>query len=61
MKKIILSCSLILFLWKLAPYQDFKDLFLRLNTFDQFQQYDEVDLEILEASKYLLSVRLGRS
>ena len=40
--------------------QAYKDLLTRLNTFDKFEQYDSVDLEILEVANYLLSTPIQR-
>ncbi|MFW5760625.1 MAG: hypothetical protein ACOCXH_06580 [Cyclobacteriaceae bacterium] len=40
--------------------QDFKNFFERLNSFNKFEQYDEVDQEILEVSNYIISAPIQR-
>jgi len=61
MKNLLLSSTLLFFLLNSATCQDFENLFEQLNSFNEFEQYNKVDLEILEASNYLLSIPIQRS
>lgn len=58
--KEILFGILTLFLVSNIQAQDFEDLYNRLIKFESFEQYNEVDPEILEVSNYLLSNPIQR-